>query len=51
MFSWKIIIREKYRDVIQKLANSVAIKVTVDSVYNSGGFANDRLLLSRNRPE
>jgi hypothetical protein len=27
----------KYRDVIQKLANSVAIKVIVDSVYNSGG--------------
>jgi hypothetical protein len=27
----------KYRDVIQKLANSVAITVTVDSVYNSGG--------------
>jgi hypothetical protein len=27
----------KYRDVIQKLANSVAIKVTVDSVYKSGG--------------
>jgi len=27
----------KYRDVIQKLASSVAITVTVDSVYNSGG--------------
>jgi hypothetical protein len=27
----------KYRDAIRKLANSVAIKVIVDSVYNSGG--------------